>query len=215
MQKIFDMGITEQFDTILDSGFSLIDKKDPTETKTLISSRAMAVRDAKAKFFTAMKKETLWTIIKRLPERNEYFHIVSNGKFDYFTFLPVILSNVHHIEEFYGSTRTMNLQNVLDLLKFIDTGMIDKVAIITGLYFKRRETSVHSVLLQSLHTRGMRYISCENHSKVMLIRAKDNFYVIEGSANWTGNPRIEQDIITNSEQVYNFHKEWMDSLFEG
>jgi intracellular sulfur oxidation DsrE/DsrF family protein len=159
-----------------------------------------------------MKKETLGDLLRELPGPGEYYHIVSNGRFDYFTFLPVILDRIHHITELYGSTWTMNRQNVTDLLEYIDQGRIDRVTVISGLYFKRRETSVYATLLQGLTKRGMCYLSCENHAKVMLLRSADSWYVIEGSANWTANPRIEQNILVNSEQVYLFHRDWMESL---
>lgn len=36
---------------------------------------------------------------------------------------------------------------------------------------------------------------------------------MEGSANWTANPRTEQNIITNSRDVYEFHKSWLEEMF--
>lgn len=199
-------------DAVMDPGFELFDQRDATETQATISSRKMKTRANKARTISAMKKETLGDLLQELPGPGEYYHIVSNGRFDYFTFLPVILDRVHHITELYGSTWTMNRQNVTDLLEYIDQGRIDQVTVISGLYFKRRETSVYATLLQGLTKRRMRYLSCENHAKVMLLRSADAWYVIEGSANWTANPRIEQNIVVNSEQVYLFHRDWMESL---
>lgn len=36
--------------------------------------------------------------------------------------------------------------------------------------------------------------------------------MIEGSANFTANPRIEQFIISKSKELFDFHKDWMNEV---
>lgn len=161
-----------------------------------------------------MKKQTLAEILGELPEQDESIHIISNGKFDYYTFIPVFIEHLGHIDELYGSTWTMNRNNCENLFEQFDAGNIDKMSIITGLYFKRRETAVYATLVQGMAKRHQTCISCENHAKIILIRKGNKYYVIEGSANWTGNPRIEQNTVTQSEGLYNFHRDWMRTFLE-
>jgi len=211
MGKPVDIG-TKDAD-LLDLDFDLFDNRETKETTHKIKARAMR-HQAKMSALNAMKKETLAEILTRLPDDHEYIHLVSNGNYDYYTFIPVILSHITHIDELYGSTWTMNRTNCEDLFTRFDQGEIDTINIITGLYFKRRETAVYATLLEGLNKRHQRFISCENHAKVILIRSGEKYYVIEGSANWTANPRIEQNIITQSEDLYKFHQNWMNEIFK-
>ena len=203
--------ISNQTD-VLDLDFDLFDNRNSKETTFKISSKLMKQK-AKTTVINALKKEELLSILKGPPEDGEYIHTISNGKFDYYTFIPIMLSFLNHFDELYGSTWTMNRGNCEDLFKLFDAGSIDKINIITGIYFKRRETAVYASLLEGLNKRKQTFISCENHAKVILIKSDDKYYVIEGSANWTANPRIEQNIIIRSEKLYKFHQSWMEEIF--
>jgi hypothetical protein len=169
-------------------------------------------RAAKEKTIAATKRQTLREVMPTLPEPGYVYHIVSNGRFDYWTWIPVMLDYMGHATEFYGSTWTLNRANAVDLIGLIDAGKIKKASVLTGLYFKRRETAVYATLLQGLAGRGMRYTALENHAKVALLgnAETDTWIVIEGSANWTANPRIEQNVVANDHNLYNFHREWME-----
>lgn len=161
-----------------------------------------------------MKRQHLTELLKAVPEPEEYVHIISNGRYDYYTFIPVFNDLVGKIEELWGSTWTMNRNNAEDLLHRFDIGLIKSIHVITGIYFKRRETAVYATLVQGLAKRGQHYNSTENHAKVLLIRTEDNrYFVIEGSANWTANPRIEQNIVVQSKTLYDFHKSWTQTYF--
>ncbi|MBC7325051.1 MAG: hypothetical protein H5T99_07030, partial [Moorella sp. (in: Bacteria)] len=55
----------------------------------------------------------------------------------------------------------------------------------------------------------------ENHCKVLLIaNAKKNAWItVEGSANLNANPRFEQYVIVNDKALWDFHREWMEEVF--
>lgn len=194
--------------SLLGPNFDLFDDMDDAESTKIVSSRILK-RKSKDRFINGMKKEELSQLLDVLPEEGESFHLISNGKYDYYTFIPTILNHVGHIDEFWGSTWTMNRANLEDLFNLFDSGKIDTMNIITGLFFKRRETSVYATLVDGMSRRKQKVKSCENHAKILLIRSGEKYYVVEGSANWTANPRIEQNMITQSKELYNFHKGWM------
>lgn len=108
----------------------------------------------------------------------------------------------------------MNRDNCLEIFNLYDKRLIKSINILTGLYFKRRETSIYATLLEGLQKRKQRFICLENHAKVTLLcnYATENYIVIEGSANYTSNPRIEQYVISNDKETYDFHKSWMDEI---
>lgn len=210
MTKIKD--ISNQAD-LLDLGFDLVDDRDDRESTKMISPRAIR-RQGRIRMQDGMKKQLLGDLLGDLPEPEESVHMISNGKYDYFTFIPLFVEKLGGIDELCGSTWTMNRANCESLFKMYDSGKIKKMSIITGLYFKRRETAVYASLVEGMMRRKQKVISCNNHAKIILIKKNNNYYVIEGSANWTGNPRIEQNTVTQSKDLFEFHRAWMEEYLE-
>ena len=50
-----------------------------------------------------------------------------------------------------------------------------------------------------------------NHSKVQLIKSNGNYFVVEGSGNFSENAANEQYIFLNNEYVYKFRKGCFDT----
>jgi len=103
----------------------------------------------------------------------------------------------------------MNRGNALGLLDLLDSGAITSSVLLTGLYFKTRESAVAATIIKGLADRGQRYMALKNHAKVIVIEAGARSLVVEGSANFTANPRIEQYVLTRDEGLAAFHAEWM------
>jgi len=53
----------------------------------------------------------------------------------------------------------------------------------------------------------------ENHSKCILIKTENNFYSFIGSMNLSNNPRLENIIINNNEEIYKFYEKTIKSEF--
>ena len=73
---------------------------------------------------------------------------------------------------------------------------------------------VADTLKCGLEDRAQRFKACENHAKVVLLQAGEDWLVFEGSANFTANPRIEQFVLNNDRELFEFHKTWMNGYFE-
>ena len=200
--------MTEPFslDWALDDAFSL------ETTRTLAGPRVLS-RRPRRRNLSALRAEELTAFYTRLPEPGESLHIVSNGRFDYWHFAPVSLALLGRpADALYGSTWTMNRANVTELLDLYDTGKVRTVAIVTGTYFKRRESAVCNTLVSGLLDRKQRYRAFQNHAKVLLLAAPPDYLTIEGSANFTANPRLEQSVVTNDEDLYQFHRAWFEEM---
>ena len=54
----------------------------------------------------------------------------------------------------------------------------------------------------------------ETHVKVCLIDnpEKNAYLTVEGSANLTANPRLEQYVITNDKRLWDVHRDWMEEM---
>jgi len=199
-----DMDDLPDFDINLTEG--TIEKR---EAETVLKLKVKA--EAKELIFME-KKDTFNKIITSFPEPGEYYHIVNNAKYDFYTILPCIIDRRGPIEDCYVSTWTMNRNNTLDIMKQLDGGKIKNIGVLTGLFFKRRETAVYSQLMTGLLKRGQRFVAFKNHCKVLLAKTKNDYLVIEGSANFTSNPRLEQYVFTNNKKLFEFHKQWMEKF---
>lgn len=180
--------------------------------RTSLSHRQMKIH-LKAKQKNKIKLEHLEALLPSLPASGWQYHVISSGNFDFWTYVPHLVNLAGRFDEFYCSTWTMSRDVAVDMLRLYDQGRIGKISLMTGVYFKRRETAVYALILQGLINRGQRFISFENHTKIMLLGSNEHKIVLEGSANLTANPRVEQFIISHSEQLYNFHKTWMDEMY--
>ena len=61
---------------------------------------------------------------------------------------------------------------------------------------------------------GWKRITVNNHSKIILMRTKENYYVLETSSNLNENPKIEQYSFENSKELYDFYYGFFDALEE-
>lgn len=186
----------------------------PLETTLQLEESHIHKRRAEKRQMIRITKRTIAEkFLTELVGIGETWHIISNAKFDFWTWIPVMIGLMGgHIETLYGSTWTMARTNVEELFEHFDAGKIGEVAILTGTYFKRRETAVFATLLEGLQARHQRYIAFENHAKVMLLSRDPNYITIEGSANFTSNPRLEQYTMTNDRDLYEFHRHWMEEM---
>ncbi len=193
--------------------FDWLDSERTLETPAnLDHSLQLRRRPSRRRQLRALRQEKLEEFFTQLPEPGETIHIVSNGRFDYWNFCPVIIGLLGRPVEFYGSTWTLNRSNVLQLLALFDKKALTRVTMFSGLYFKRREPAVYAALASGLIDRGQRLLCFENHTKIMLLGSQPDWITIEGSANFTANPRLEQNTITNDLDLYEFHRSWMEEL---
>jgi hypothetical protein len=183
------------------------------ETRETITPR-MVRMEGKRKCIDARKRATARELIERLPSEGEFFHIVSDGKFDYWSLVPIIVEMAGiQGAELHASTWTLNRPNALEMLEMLDDGRLSKIHLLTGTYFKRRESAVYATIANGLAERGSRIRCLENHAKVAILNFGDSGFIMEGSANFTANPRIEQNIIARSALLYAHHKKWIEEVF--
>ena len=170
----------------------------------------------RAKKKNEIRLEHLKELLNELPKTNESFHVVSSGNFDFWMYIPHLIGIMGSADDLFVSTWTMSREVVHQIFEIFDTGKVKTISVMTGVYFKRRETAVYTTLVNGLLERKQRYVAFRNHTKLLLLsnKAKNIYLTIEGSANLTANPRAEQFILTHSKELYEFHCEWMNDMFE-
>jgi len=190
-----------------------IQKERETSRMTTSPGSVTIVSDSETKRIER-KTDASAALSGNLPKPGQSIHFITNARYDFWMVVRCAIEIIGKVKYFYGSTWTMNRENVQELLTLYDDGTIENISMLTGLYFKRRESAVYAQLLAGLEERGQRFNSFRNHAKVILLQSGDDYIVMEGSANFTANPRLENFCIINDKKLYDFHKEWMEEMLE-
>jgi len=201
----------DPLDAVAFDPFELVLAGETIEKTQMPSPRVLRGR-AKMELQNRLRMQNIAEVLPKLPGAGWTYHIVSDGRFDFWTFVPRIVELMGRVSVFYGSTWTLNHRNVQELLGLYDKGLIHTITMMTGLYFKRRESAVYAQLLGGLSSRGQRFIAFKNHAKIILLKGKKHYITVEGSANFTANPRLEQYVMSNSRELYEFHRCWMEEM---
>ena len=167
-------------------------------------------REGKKRIENTLKLERFADQIPPLPDPGWTYHVLVDGSFDFWTWVPGIVHELGTAEQFYGATWAMNGRNVQELLSLMDAGKLKEVAMITGRFFKRVRIAAYIHMVEGLKKRGGRYVIFRNHAKIILIHKRPHWITVEGSANFTDNPRLEQYTVTNDWGLYAFHRKWME-----
>lgn len=198
-----------EFDSLIDS---LLNRTD-LESSRLPSSRSLKIA-SKREMTRVDREAALDDVIAGPPEPGHQLHIISAAKFDFWTWIPVLLRWTGPTDALWISTWTVSRPNVDELFELMDAGQIGTVHFLTGTYFKRRESAVAAKLIDGIQRRPpSRFSAFQNHAKVTLLGAGDYWLSIEGSANLTANPRLEQYVLTNDRTLYDWHAAWMHDAF--
>lgn len=160
---------------------------------------------------TYLSRQRVEQIITEIPRPGEATHIVSNGYFDYYDIIPAFCKLIKKPLELFATTWTVRYESVTNMMELFDNGAIKSIHMVVGEYLKSREPAVYNLLFESCNNRGQVCKARKNHTKITLLGNHDEelFIVIEGSANFTANPRVEQYIINNDKELYEFHKKWI------
>jgi len=189
------------------------DDGDALETEYMPEGRTHRV-SPRRRYERVLRCQALAESVPQPPAPGESIHVLSKADYDFWTWVPVLLDRIGHTRTLWCSTWTVSRQSVVELFEIWDAGQIGTVNFLTGLYFKRRESAVYAMLLNGIRTRGGRYRASKNHAKVLLLDNpdRDAYLTVVGSANLTGNPRVENYVITNDRELHRFHSGWMDEI---
>ena len=192
----------------------IVGEGDDLETDAMPAKRAYRMA-AKRRMRRLAQRQQLIELLPTPPEPGESIHVVGNSQFDFWTFCPAMLEWCGGTDHFWATTWTLARANANEFFDLWDQGKFATATFLTGLYFKRRETATYALMLKGIQKRGGRYRASPNHAKVICMKGRKNptlWLTVEGSANFTANPRVEQYVFTNDRGLYEFHTEWMNKL---
>lgn len=128
-------------------------------------------------------------------QEGDCYHCFSFGDVDSFSFFKMVLRQ-QHIEYAALSTWCMAGEDVMDLRKWHEKGLVGRVDFFVGEIFKSGYPDVYAAVLEFIDECGGRLVTFRNHSKVMAIEGEKFDCLIESSANINTNPRSENTVVT-------------------
>lgn len=162
-----------------------------------------------------MKEKKAEKLIDKIPENGESIHVISAGIFDYWTLIPVLCKLLNEkvlVSRF--STWAMTMPVCTQFIEMMDSGQLGNCGFIADTSLQRLQGAVYAKLATRFNSakQPLRMTAC--HAKIALIKTASHNIVMEGSANFTNNPRIEQFCIINDSKIFEFHFQWMQELFK-
>lgn len=151
-----------------------------------------------------------------LPD-NEVFKIIGlNGSIASLSFIKLV-ADYDIIEELTASTlrigqkqfcylENMAISNRLKKARFFTSKMMTEV---DG---KRDKYNYAKRFVKICKKNNWDHYVVNNHSKIILMRTKNAYFVLETNSNLNENPKIEQYSFENNKELYDFYYAFFDEL---
>ena len=164
-------------------------------------------------FRISRETKQLDALVGSPPKNNECFKMLSVG--GGFSSLGIIkyIADREVVEEMYVSTFRIGKNHFKVLKKLYDLGRIKKANFITSSAQKHidgdSDYNYYQTIERTCQKNGWGLKVFDNHSKLLLLKTANNFYVVETSSNLNENPKMEQFSWENDQELY----EWYQELF--
>lgn len=152
-----------------------------------------------------------------LPGTEESYRAVSyQGGFASITFITAVASK-EPIKELTASTLRVGEKQFRVLQQLYKQGKLDKVNFVIGSIMRenKEKYDYYARFKDGCEQNGWNYAVVNNHSKIILMRTEENYYVLETSSNLNENPKIEQFTFENDKQLYDFYYNLLIALMNG
>lgn len=158
-------------------------------------------------------------LIGTLPDKETVYKLISfSGGFASVSFIKAV-ADAEIIEELTASTLRIGEKQFEYLAKLRKDGRLLSARFFIGSLMaedekKEAKYNYYGKFNEFCDQNGWRRITVNNHSKIILMRTKENYYVLETSSNLNENPKIEQYSFENSKELYDFYYKFFDALEE-
>lgn len=169
------------------------------------------VRKNKRKMMSVQREECLSEL---LPEINkgESLHILSNENFGSIEMLSVLLSR-YDVKDIKITTWSFNEEFVELITKALQKGVSIQFCCDKSIKGRKAHLYAQVARLRIEHRNLFNLILHDGvHAKVTILDSGEDKLVVECSANYSKNVKIEQFCITNDVELYNFHNEWQKKI---
>lgn len=146
-------------------------------------------------------------------EVGKSYAFITGGDVDALSYLKLVLRHFPKIEHLIASTWCMNAEDILQLRKWVEEGIIGGLDMYVGEIFPssyKIEWAMLKAMYSELKCGRLAYF--HNHSKIFAGMAQGVDFAIQTSANINTNPRTEQGLITIGAGLYDFYRTYFDGI---
>ena len=177
---------------------SVIEPAEETEDEPQEEKPTVKTFHRKGKRHLSRKVTSEKSLEDALPwhfEEGDCYHCFSFGDVDSLTFFKMVLRQ-QHVHYLALSTWCMAGEDVNDLRKWHEQGLLDRVDFYFGEIFQGSYAEIYADALKFTQECGGRTVIFRNHSKIMAVHGERFDCLIESSANVNTNPRSENTVLT-------------------
>jgi hypothetical protein len=150
------------------------------------------------------KVSSLEKDLMRIPTAEEFFFLQSDTAFNAFTFIPLV-AKIYPIKELHASTYSISRKVIDALIEMHDKGFIERITLlVSDSMIKRNPIVINNLMAMARSRPNVTVLYAWVHAKVCLLQTQENYFVIEGSGNWSENAHYEQYVFANSKGLYDF-----------
>lgn len=151
----------------------------------------------------------------KLPMWNEGLFLWTELSFNAFTFVPYIIQNAGFIVELVITSYSISIEVINALMQLIDDGQIKRVRLFISDSIRSRLPRVADLLDSLIRVRSaaLEVHYAWNHSKIMLAKTEWDWFVMEGSGNFSKNAQFEQYAVFNQAELYQFRLQCIEDGF--
>ena len=201
----FDLGKMEIDCNML--GIGEVEKKAKEKTSDKYKKQAKLFLTENKVFNTEnIKKRTYRYIYDKnlipVPGKGEQVRIRTQQQMNLITIILKVIDIYSEIEELTISTYTINREAMSILTQLKDSGKIKRINLLISSSYGFRDPKWYEEIKALCIGHGMHLVFAWAHFKITLIRAKDNYFQIEGSMNYSTNNMAEQILLENNQETY-------------
>jgi hypothetical protein len=143
-------------------------------------------------------------------EGGRVYFLITQKRINPYSFILWAITKYSQIDELYIATYRISYKAAITLKFLLEAGDIGKLTILANDNYEKLMRDKAAILINlEKSNKNFKLIKKNSHAKITLLKAGDKYIVMTGSGNYSTNPKIEQYTITESRELYDFHKEWM------
>ncbi|MEW6306760.1 MAG: hypothetical protein AB1705_25110 [Verrucomicrobiota bacterium] len=183
------------------------------EEMQLDTHRTVSTFARRREFKNLVGQKAAAKVFTRLPSGDETIHALLGGDFNAWDLVPVLVSLAGAVcDELIIATLGFNSSNNAELCEMLDAGRIRSVWFLASEYCAKSDADLFENAQRELRRRGQKIAAARNHAKIQAFRFASTCIVVEGSANLRSCNNIEQLTITNSPELFEFHRAWITQV---
>lgn len=190
-----------------------------TDARRLPKARRAIVyakRDGKHSAKRAQRRADLQAALGQINPGDSY-HLLTSGDLDAGDVLDYLINTHGPFSSMWLTTWSLERQHLNTLEEHLEQRRLrDGFTALTGDFFASRMPANYTRLCQIAERFQGRVYRLNNHAKIMLLRNLQTGLAlyVEGSANYTKNPRVENCCITADANLYTAMEQHLQQLIE-